>query len=70
MLLVLASAVSLHSCANTLLINWQVISSIPSEGMLACCHYVVKHWYTILNYSVSVTALAAYAASPFPIEGM
>ena len=68
MLLVLASAVSLHWSANILLINWQVLSSILSESMQACCHSVVKCFYVILKHSV--TALAAYAASPFPIEGM
>ena len=68
MLLVLASAVLLEWSADMLLINWQVLSSIPSESMLACCHCVVKCWYAILKHSV--TALAAYAASPFPIEGM
>ena len=70
MLLVLASVVSLHWSANMLLINWQVSSSIPSEGMLVCCHCVVKCWYANLKYTISVTILVAYAASPFPIEGM
>ena len=49
MLLVLANAVSLHWSANMLLINWKVLSSIPSEGMLACCCCVVKCWYAILK---------------------
>ena len=68
MLLVLASAVSLHRSANILLINWKVLSTISSETMLACCHYVVKCWYAILKHSI--TALAAYAASLLPTVGM
>ena len=69
MLLVLASAVSLHWSANMLLIKWQVFSSVLSEAMVASCpHYDVKSWYAILKQSL--IALTAYATSPFPMERM
>ena len=42
-LLILVSAVSLHWSPNMLLINWQVLNSIPSEGMIACCHRVLSN---------------------------
>ena len=69
MLLVLASAVSLHWSANMLLIKWQVLSSISLEAIPASCLQCgVKCWYAILKQSL--TTLTAYAPPPFPLERM